>query len=890
MNQQLTKPVSEEEIFKALAAMNVDKAPGPDGFNAGFYKYHWNTIKSGVVNFVKYFFQSGNLDPDINHTYICLVPKIESPTQVKDFRPISLCNIAYKLISKVMAERLKPWLHCLISEFQSAFIPGRLITDNVIITHELLHSLCTKKVKSPFMALKLDIAKAFDKVEWNYLLSILRRLGFAERWCQWIMKCVTTVTYSVLINGSPSKKIIPSRGLRQGDPLSPYLYLLCTEGLSSLLANAVHLKSIHGFKASRNGPAVSHMFFADDSLLFCQANEQDCHQVLQLLQTYATASGQHINFQKSAILFGKNVPSTTQKAIKSLTGIDKIGGFGRYLGLPEVVGRNKYDAFAYISQRVQHKLDNWYNQFLSQAGKEVLIKSVATALPTYTMSCFLLPKRLISQITAQIRRFWWSSIKDKQKIPWVAWSKLTMMKQYGGMGFRDLSHFNIALLAKQSWRLLKEPQSLLSRVLKAKYFPKASLLEATAGHRPSHAWRSIVQVSGLMKPGTSSWDDEKLQEIICPQDTQLIRRIRLRLLKGPDIPTWIFTKDGQYTVKSGYHQLSKPHPYCSTVSAQLQGLCKKIWALHLPPKLKHFWWRMLHNAIHVAANIARRRIQISPDCLFCGDAAETVPHLFFQCRLAKEIWELSPLQISSGQYEEASLFDIISGLLQSRGAGESKESLFPYIGWRIWKARNDLLYNHKRWAIPDIIRQSIMDFELWKEAQNANIAQNHTHNKGTKLQNQQRPYDRPANSFFSCYTDGSWLDPNSRAGIGWALFNEKGRCILKGSSSIDPTNSALEAEAIALREALFQIKRLNYQNVTFYGDSSTLYNYLEESATQNQRNPGPLEIQGYLEDILAMAKSSYDFKCVGRQVNTIADTLARKARQQNLPFVISWIH
>ncbi|XP_020889488.1 uncharacterized protein LOC110230528 isoform X2 [Arabidopsis lyrata subsp. lyrata] len=398
----------------------------------------------------------------MNHTYICLVPKIESPTQVKDFRPISLCNIAYKLISKVMAERLKLWLHCLISEFQSAFIPGRLITDNVIITHELLHSLRTKKIKSPFMALKLDIAKAFDKVEWNYLLSILRRFGFAEKWCQWIMKCVTTVTYSVLINGSPSKKIIPSRGLRQ-----------------------------------------------DDSLLFCQANEQECHQILQLLQVYATASGQHVNFQKSAILF------------------------------------------------------------------------------------------------AQIRRFRWSSIKEKQKIPWIAWTKLTMMKQYRGMGFRDLSHFNTALLAKQSWRMLKEPHSLLSRVLKAKYFYKTSLMEAAVGHRPSHAWRSIMQ--GLMKPCTTSWDEEKLQEKICPEDAQLIRRIRLRLLKGPDVPTWIFTKDGQYTVKSGYHQLSKPHPDCSITSTQLQD------------------------------NIAHRRIKISSDCLFCGDAAETIPHLFFQCRVAKEI-------------------------------------------------------------------------------------------------------------------------------------------------------------------------------------------------------------------------------------------------------------
>lgn len=125
--------------------MNIDKSPGPDGLNAGFYKFHWDAIKTGVINYVQHFFRTSYLDKDINHTYICLIPKVESPNQVKDFRPISLCNIAYKIVSKILAERLKPWLHQIISPFQTAFITGRLITDNIFITHELLHSLKTKK-------------------------------------------------------------------------------------------------------------------------------------------------------------------------------------------------------------------------------------------------------------------------------------------------------------------------------------------------------------------------------------------------------------------------------------------------------------------------------------------------------------------------------------------------------------------------------------------------------------------------------------------------------------------------------------------------------------------------------------------------------------------------
>lgn len=223
------------------------------------------------------------------------------------------------------------------------------------------------------------------------------------------------------------------------------------------------------------------MLFANVSLLFCQGTKNECNHILQLLKIYAKAFWQEVNFQKSALLFGKTVNINTQQNIISLTGITKIGGFGRYLGLPETVGRNKYDAFSYIIQRLQGKLDSWYSQFLSQAGKEVLIKSVVTALPTYSISCFLLSKKLLSQISAKIRHLWWSSGKDKHKMPWVSWDKMTRLKQYGGMGFKDLQKFNIALLAKQSWRMLTKPQSLLARVLKAKYYAKSTLLEATMG-------------------------------------------------------------------------------------------------------------------------------------------------------------------------------------------------------------------------------------------------------------------------------------------------------------------------------------------------------------------------------------------------------------------------
>lgn len=187
------------------------------------------------------------------------------------------------------------------------------------------------------MAMKLDIAKAFDKLEWNFIELMMKRLGFANQWCKWIMTCVTSNLYFILVNGSAEGKILPTRGIRLCDPICPYLYLICIEGLSSLIHNEVQAKVIHGFKASYNGRAISNMLFADDPLVFCQATNDECQNLLRVLNIYAKASGQYVNFQKSVITFGKEVSDQAKSNLTLVTGISKIGGLGRYLGLPEIL-------------------------------------------------------------------------------------------------------------------------------------------------------------------------------------------------------------------------------------------------------------------------------------------------------------------------------------------------------------------------------------------------------------------------------------------------------------------------------------------------------------------------------------------------------------------------
>ena len=433
----------EYEIWMAVSDLGSDKSLGSDGMTGLFYKTYWKIVKHNVIRFIKSFFRHGHLLKSFNHTHLALIPKVSNPNKVSQFRPISLGNFIFKVISKILANRLKPLLHKIISPNQSAFLQGRSIHDNSILAHEIFHSMKKKKGNGGLMAIKLDMEKAFDRMEWSFLLRIFSLLGFSPKWLQLVEQCISTASFSILLDGSPFGMFISSRGLRQGDPLSPFLFILGSEALSRLIVRAENHGFINGIKISRDSPRISYLLFVDDLMFFAKASTSEASIILDCLTTYLQWSGQNINFQKSSIFFSLNSHHNAIANIKSILNLQQISPRAKYLGLPLFVNKTKKRAFEDIKANILSRITGWKAKLLSQAARTTLIKFVANATPVYTMSLFLLPKAIWLDIDSSLRKFWWGYPQEKKHcLSLMGWNKICAPRCFGGLGLRQMEFLN----------------------------------------------------------------------------------------------------------------------------------------------------------------------------------------------------------------------------------------------------------------------------------------------------------------------------------------------------------------------------------------------------------------------------------------------------------------
>ena len=329
-NYNLNRLVNEEEVSEVIKDMQHGKAPGPDGFNADFFKACWSIVKQDTLNVVEDSRKNRTIMKAFNTAFISLIPKQDNAMKPDRFRPIALCNVVYKIISKVIANRLKPLLPTLVSREQTGYVEGRKILNNIIQAHEVVHSLTSKRQAG--MIMQLDLEKAYDKLNWAYIRKVLLAHGFDHNWVRWVMALITTSSFSILVNGSPSKIFNPSRGLGRADPLSPFLFILMMEGLGRAIKSAKEEGKIQGLKLSGNGHALTHQQFVDDTMLQGIPMVMEVQAYKQILRDFAMAAGTEVSLSKSKIFFF-NTNIAIQRNISRILGFQRDMLPSKYLGV-----------------------------------------------------------------------------------------------------------------------------------------------------------------------------------------------------------------------------------------------------------------------------------------------------------------------------------------------------------------------------------------------------------------------------------------------------------------------------------------------------------------------------------------------------------------------------
>ncbi|KAM1933989.1 hypothetical protein ACFX15_018211 [Malus domestica] len=504
----LLKPYSDKEVRVAFFQMHPSKAPGLNGMSPLFFQKFWHVVKHDVVNAICSFLTSGRLLRKACFTHVVLIPKVNQPHEMSQLCPIGLCNVIYKIGAKVIANRLKKFLNVIISPHQSAFVLGMLISDNTLVAAEIGHFLHNKRWgREGSFALKLDISKAYDRVEWNFLEAVMLRLGFDSRWVAVVMMCVKSVSYYFLVNGE--------------------------ECLSALIAHKEEKGVISGIRICDGALSVHHLLFADDSFLFGKVKLEECVEVQHNLDVFSQASGQEINLGKSSIAFSANVRDRKQQGLAHFLGVQLL-----------------------------------------------------------------------------MARFWWGNDPDSSKIHWKSWDKLCLAKPEWGMRFMNLYAFNLAVLAKQKWHILQDPESLTTRLFKAKYHPHLSFWDASFPSSSSYYWSSILKARIVLEKGSRwlppsrenmlvqelideerrMWCETALSAYFEEEDREHIRALPISHCLPPDKLVWHYIDKGQFTVKSA-HGVAWDYvqpPFLSASSSSTLGVKSQKWwcmflrIVHLP--------------------------------------------------------------------------------------------------------------------------------------------------------------------------------------------------------------------------------------------------------------------------------------------------------------------
>ncbi|XP_039123614.1 uncharacterized protein LOC120260240 [Dioscorea cayenensis subsp. rotundata] len=618
----------------------------------------------------------------------------------------------------------------LVDHAQSAFLKGRCILDNIAMAEETIFSIHKRRLMGHI--LKVDFAKAFDSVDWDFLLELLKARGFGHKWLGWISSILCSSKATILVNGSPSGYVRYQRGLRQGDPLSPLLFVLVSDVLCTMFDNALNSKILISVPLGEHG-RICNLQYADDLLAMTVGGAEDLRVIKLILMIFEGLSGLVTNFSKTC-LYTTNLhqlPKDSEaKTVNCEVGLLPV----TYLGIP-ISGRRprKQDCESLIA-KVRGRLSSWKSSYLSIGGRLTLVNSVLTALPTYWMSLYRLPMWVIKAIDRIRRDFLWSGPDvDHPGCRLVAWRNICRAKEQGGWRILELSTFNLALLGKWRWKMLADSHWGGRKIICFNYnVPKWDLFRVPNG-RVSFFWSGVSSclpafrgcVSVQVKSGSESlfWKDRWLNGLalmnIWPNDFLVstrphgtVRELAMLLERPPfvsdpdvmhilsclnlesrrdcDRKVWGLTANGSFSVKSFYGLLNEGGLRCPIAHTFWKGPC--------PKKVNIFNWLAWKNKILSLENLAKRCCNRLPTdtCVLCHADVESVDHLFLMCQFSREVWSSLCRFLQFPALPRS--MDQLWGVWRSavRPAARVFGDLFvkAYV-WSIWFTRNDYIFAAK---------------------------------------------------------------------------------------------------------------------------------------------------------------------------------------------------
>jgi hypothetical protein len=608
----------------------------------------------------------------------------------------------YKILSKILANRLKRVMSKLISKCQSAFLPQRQILDGVVVLNEIID--LTKRRKDDCLLFKVDFERAYDSVNWGFLEKMMLKMGFSEGWLKWMRACIFESTMSILVNGSPTDDFKVGRGLRQGDPLSPFLFLIVAEGLAGLVRRAVEIGRFKGYQVN---PSLQFQIlqFADDTILMGEGKWDNLWAIKVVLRSFELVSGMRINFVKSK-LYGINVDSSFLEAGSSFLNCHADVIPFKFLGIPVGTNPRRKATWKPVVDAMSNKLSSWTSRYLSMGGRITLINSVLASMPLYFFSFYKAPLCVLKQLVRIQRNFLWGGGLEEKKLCWVKWEQVSLPKSQGGLGVKNLALFNTALLSKWKWRCLDDRNALWSDLLCFRYghLPTKILGGNTTQSRTIEStwWKDILSLEKLteedwVKKNVSCgigdgcdigfwkfrWTGNRPFCELFPNlfekevDKEVLVSNRLRRM-GDNIdwnwawsenlsndeigqlnelknllmdvqlePTrrdrwrWIPGPIGLFSVNSSYKMLLQ---LSNSVSVEVNVLeaIQNLWKNDVPTKVNTFGWRLLLDKLPTRAALHHRGIMIhSYDlyCTFCFHPLEDTSHVFFLCPFAARVWE-----------------------------------------------------------------------------------------------------------------------------------------------------------------------------------------------------------------------------------------------------------